>query len=119
MLQKPLDSVAEPSIAASRSMRSERPVPSGLRKSRLKLPTINFDQRVFLRALLVWLPTFIVMAVLLWQGDYSNQTRWTAVVLLSLAALVTAGSLQSLILRPLQTLSNLLSAIREEDFSFK
>ena len=100
-------------------MNSERASVPTVRKSKLPRLTLNFDQRIFVRPLLVWLPTFVVMVILLWQGDYSSPTRWTAVLLLGFAALITAGRQQDLVLRPLQTLSNLLSAIREEDFSFK
>lgn len=100
-------------------MSSERISAPPLRTPKVQRPALNFDQRIFVRALLVWLPTFVVMVILLWQGDYSSQTRWTAVLLLGVAALATAGTQKTLVLRPLQTLSNLLSAIREEDFSFK
>jgi nitrogen fixation/metabolism regulation signal transduction histidine kinase len=55
----------------------------------------------------------------LWTNDYSGQTRWTAVILLGLFALAMAFSLRDFVLRPLQTVSNMLSAIREEDFSFR
>jgi two-component system, NtrC family, nitrogen regulation sensor histidine kinase NtrY len=88
-------------------------------KWRFHKPRLNFDQRIFFRALLVWIPTFIVVIILLWRADYSDQTRWTVVLLLAFFALIAAGSLQTIVLRPLQTLSNMLSAIREEDFSFK
>ena len=80
---------------------------------------LSFERRILLRAILLWLPTFAVMALVLWLNDYSNQTRWTAVILLGLFALGMAFSLRELVLRPLQTVSNMLSAIREEDFSFR
>lgn len=82
-------------------------------------PRLSYEKRVLWRALLLWLPTFIVMIILLWAGDYSSQTRWTAVILLGVVALGTAVHLQEFVLRPLQTLSNMLAAIREEDFSFR
>ena len=100
-------------------MNSERTPSAALHKPKVQRSLLNYDQRILVRALLIWLPTFAVMIILLWQGDYSSQTRWTAVLLLGFAALLTAGSQKNMILRPLQTLSNLLSAIREEDFSFK
>jgi two-component system nitrogen regulation sensor histidine kinase NtrY len=89
------------------------------RRPASRRPRLNFEQRVFFRAILIWLPTFTVMILLLWMGDYSSQTRWTAVLLLSIFALGTAVNLKEFVLRPLQTLSNMLAAIREEDFSFR
>jgi two-component system, NtrC family, nitrogen regulation sensor histidine kinase NtrY len=82
-------------------------------------PRLNFERRILLRTLLLWLPTFAVMIILLWVNDYSGQTRWTAVILLGLFALAMAFSLRDFVLRPLQTVSNMLSAIRKEDFSFR
>jgi two-component system, NtrC family, nitrogen regulation sensor histidine kinase NtrY len=80
---------------------------------------LNFERRILVRAILLWLPTFAVMILLLWSNDYSGQTRWTAVLLLGVFALGMAFSLREFVLRPLQTVSNMLSAIREEDFSFR
>jgi PAS domain S-box-containing protein len=80
---------------------------------------LNFEHRVFLRALLIWLPSFVLLVILFWRSELSPLTGWTLVVLLAAAALVAAVSLKNFVLRPLQTLSNMLSAIREEDYSVK
>src|SRR3954463_3571847 len=118
MLQRPSGSAAEASIAASRSMDSERNLhpPSAKRTARFRL---HFEHRVLLRALLISLPSFAVAAVLLWGNDFSPLTRWTIVFLLLVSVILTSVSLRNLVLRPLQTLSNMLSAIREEDYSVK
>src|SRR4051812_46882669 len=84
-----------------------------------RIPRLGFEQRILWRALLLWLPTFAVMVLLLWLGSYSNETRWTALILLSLFAIGMALALREFVLRPLQTVANMLAAIREEDFSFK
>jgi two-component system nitrogen regulation sensor histidine kinase NtrY len=80
---------------------------------------LNFEHRVLLRALLVWLPTFVVLIIMLWRGDVSQLMRWTAVLALGVLALLTAFSVRTFVLRPLQTLSNMLAAMREEDYSVK
>src|SRR5881394_2786197 len=114
MPRRPWGSVVAHSTGASKNMDSE-PRPTvrahAARKWRFPKPRLNFDQRIFFRALLVWLPTFVVVIILLWRADYSDQTRWTVVLLLAFFALIAAGSLQTIVLRPLQTLSNMLSAI--------
>jgi nitrogen fixation/metabolism regulation signal transduction histidine kinase len=91
----------------------------GARGKRRRGPRLNFEQRILLRAILIWLPTFAVLILVLWMNDYSSQARWTAVILLGLFALGMAFALKDLVLRPLQTVSNMLASIREEDFSFK
>jgi len=80
---------------------------------------LNFEHRVLARAVLISLPSFALAAVLLWRIDLSHLTRWTILLILAALALVTAISLRNVVLRPLQTLSNMLSAIREEDYSVK
>lgn len=66
-----------------------------------------------------WLPAFATALVLLWSGDYSTQFRW-----LVAAALFVTGFGVFLVIRqkirfPLTTLANLVSAIREGDFSIR
>jgi two-component system nitrogen regulation sensor histidine kinase NtrY len=89
------------------------------KNKRFRVPRLGFEQRILWRALFLWLPTFAVMVLLLWLGNYSTQTKWTAVILLSVFAIGMALALREFVLRPLQTVANMLAAIREEDFSFK
>src|SRR4051794_3653336 len=112
MPQRRSGSAAEVSTAASRSMASER----GAHPQRSRL---NFEYRVLLRAVLVTLPSLALATLLLWQVELTHLTRWTILLVLFALAAVTAISLRNLVLRPLQTLSNMLSAIREEDYSVK
>lgn len=84
------------------------------RRSRL-----THERRVLLLALLGGLPGAAVTLGLLLRGDYSPAATWTLGVLVVIAWLGFALALQGAVIRPLQTLSNLLSALREEDFSFK
>jgi len=80
---------------------------------------LNFEHRVLLRAVLVTLPSLALATVLLWRIEITHLSRWTILLGLALLAVVTTISLRNLVLRPLQTLSNMLSAIREEDYSVK
>jgi two-component system, NtrC family, nitrogen regulation sensor histidine kinase NtrY len=99
-------------------MASER-APSVASAGQKRGSRLNFEHRVLLRAFLICLPSVVLSAVLLWRSDLTHLTRWTILVLLAVFILVTAISLRNLVLRPLQTLSNMLSAIREEDYSVK
>jgi nitrogen fixation/metabolism regulation signal transduction histidine kinase len=80
---------------------------------------LTYDRRVTLLALAAGLPAVIISLVLLWFGDYSWLARSTlAIVILGLWLGVTIV-LRSRIVRPLQTVSNLLAALREDDFSIR
>jgi nitrogen fixation/metabolism regulation signal transduction histidine kinase len=70
-------------------------------------------------SLLTGLPGALLALGLLLTGDYQPRTVWTFGTLLTCAWLVTAFALRDRVIRPLQTLSNLLSALREGDFSMR
>ncbi|HXY41714.1 MAG TPA: ATP-binding protein [Vicinamibacteria bacterium] len=82
-------------------------------------PRLAHDRRIQLLALAGALPALLLCAVLLWTSGLSTQTRWTLFALTALGALAAAGAARQAVARPLQTLSNLLGAMREEDFSFR
>jgi len=56
---------------------------------------------------------------LLWRADFSNATCWTLAVLVLVVWWGLATTVRERVIRPLQTASNLLSALREEDFSVR
>ncbi len=58
-------------------------------------------------------------AFLLWYDDYSARVQWTADLFLAIFWLSIAFNLKQRIVRPLQTLSNILAAIREGDYSIR
>lgn len=57
--------------------------------------------------------------VLLWTGDHDPSTRWSLAFLMIVLWLGFAFAVRSSVVRPLQTLSNMQSALREGDFSFR
>ena len=80
---------------------------------------LSHHRRVLLLALLSGLPAATVALVLLWRGDFSSQTRWSLTVLMLGAGWGFAWAARERVVHPLQTVSNLLSALREEDFSVR
>ena len=80
---------------------------------------MRFEVRMLSFALLAGFPAVLATVLLLWLGDYSSATRWTLTALVVLFWLGAAFSLRSRLVYPLQTLSNLLSALREEDYSLR
>jgi nitrogen fixation/metabolism regulation signal transduction histidine kinase len=74
-------------------------------------------QRIRLLAFLAGLPGVLGILVLLIAGDYTLKVYLTFLVLGGSAWLYFTVRLQSLMVHPLQTASNMLSALREGDFS--
>src|SRR5690242_7121198 len=56
---------------------------------------------------------------LLWTGNFSSQLQWTLTVFIALFWLVVALVLRHQMEMPLRTLSNLISTLREGDYSFR
>jgi PAS domain S-box-containing protein len=80
---------------------------------------VTHERRVFLTALGIGAPALLVSMIVLWTGDFSGKTQWTLTLLLVLVWLGGALSLRDQVVRPLQTLSNMLAALRESDFSIR
>src|ERR1051326_8824224 len=80
---------------------------------------LMYEQRIQLLALAAGLPGSLVAILLLWFGDYSSQTAWTLSLLIIVFWLGIAFALRNRVVLSLQTLSNLLAAVREEDFSLR
>ena len=79
----------------------------------------SHERQVVRLALLSPLPGLVVALWLLWSGGYQASTRWTLSAVLIVAWLVLATMLREKVIRPLQTLSNMLAAIREQDYSLR
>ncbi len=88
-------------------------------KSPQKGIKLNFDTRILLMTLLISLPGAIVAEIFLWVGDHSLELKWTVTLFIALAWMIGSSTLHAQIIRPMQTLSNMVAAIREEDFSFR
>jgi two-component system, NtrC family, nitrogen regulation sensor histidine kinase NtrY len=78
-----------------------------------------FHRRVFLLTLLAAAPAIAVAAVLLWGGDFAMRTRWTVTGLLAAWAVGLALALKERVIHPVQTLANMLAALREGDYSLR
>jgi nitrogen fixation/metabolism regulation signal transduction histidine kinase len=80
---------------------------------------LSHDRKVTLITLAAGLPGVLASLVLLWYGGYSLLLRVTvAIVVVGLWLGITLV-VRSRIVRPLQTVSNLLAALREDDFSIR
>jgi nitrogen fixation/metabolism regulation signal transduction histidine kinase len=77
------------------------------------------ESRIPVIVLLGGLPGVVISLIWLWTGDHGIEVRWTFTVLVSGAWLTAAAIARERVIRPLQTLSNLLSGLREGDYSVR
>jgi PAS domain S-box-containing protein len=80
---------------------------------------LSHDRRVLALAVVAGLPGILVALALLWTGGYSARLQWTLTLLLAGSWSVGVVAVRDQVVRPLQTLSNMLAALREGDFSIR
>jgi nitrogen fixation/metabolism regulation signal transduction histidine kinase len=80
---------------------------------------LTYERRIQLLALGAGLPGSLVALILLWTGNFSSGSAWTVTFLIVIFWLGFALSVKNRVTFSLQTLSNLLAALREEDFSMR
>jgi nitrogen fixation/metabolism regulation signal transduction histidine kinase len=80
---------------------------------------LTHERRVLLMALAAGAPAVLVSLALLWAGDYTPKVFWTLLTLIVCFWLGFSFAVRGRVVRPLQTVSNLLAALREGDYSFR
>ena len=78
-----------------------------------------YARKVSLFSLLVALPGILVSTIFIWQESWTIQSKLGLLVLMLIAWGLLAMTLQEHATRPLQTLANVVAALREEDYSFR
>ena len=80
---------------------------------------LGYENRIMMLAVMAALPASVCALVLLWSGGYQSRTEWTLTVVIVGAWLGFAAALRERVVFPMQTLANLLGALREGDFSIR
>jgi two-component system, NtrC family, nitrogen regulation sensor histidine kinase NtrY len=80
---------------------------------------LSFEGRVLALALLTGAPGGVIALALLWTGDFTARAAWTLTLIVVIGWLAFAFALRERVVRPLQTLSNLLAALLEGDYSIR
>lgn len=80
---------------------------------------LSHEQLVFVQALACGFPAVVVALAFLWTGDHPLRVQGTLTLLVVGCWLGFAAAVQNRVVRPLQTMANLLSALREGDFSVR
>ena len=80
---------------------------------------ISYEGKITWLTVAAAVPAIFVALALLWFGDYSAKVQWTLTILIvgCFAAFISSAREQTI--RPLQTMSNLLAALREGDYSIR
>ena len=104
----------------SQEVATESLTRSELRSARAEIARrISHERRVYLLALLAGLPGSATALYLLWFGDFTPKVQWTATVAIVSVWLGLVTAIRHRVVFPLQTLSNLLAALREGDYSIR
>jgi nitrogen fixation/metabolism regulation signal transduction histidine kinase len=79
----------------------------------------RFERRVIAFTALLVVPGLLVSAILIWLLPWSTESKIALFVAELLTCSLLALALHEHIIRPLQTLANVVGALREEDYSFR
>ena len=83
-------------------------------KRKLRLQT-----RISLLILVAVAPAWLTAAVFLWTWDVGNAARLSILIVLTLIALAAGAAALRRIVRPLQSMANMLEGLREGDYSLR
>ncbi len=81
--------------------------------------SLRLDQQIFALALGAGLPGAATALYILWTEPYTPKVQWTLSVIIIGTLVGLASTVRTRVVVPLQTLSNLLAALREDDFSIR
>ena len=88
----------------------------GVRKRKLRRV---YERRIHGFSILLAGPGLIVAIIFTFQQNWSRDAKWSLAVALVLFFFIFEAVLHDQVIRPLQTLTNVISSLREEDFSFR
>src|SRR5262249_40224804 len=80
---------------------------------------IALDLKVFLLSLAAGSPAVVASMIMLWTEGFTPKVEWTVTVFVVGFWLACSYAARERVVFPLQTLSNLLAALREGDFSIR
>jgi two-component system nitrogen regulation sensor histidine kinase NtrY len=80
---------------------------------------MTFDDRVIALAVLLVAPSLLVSAAVIWVQPWKLGLKLLLLTAEVIACLVVGASLRAHVIRPLQSLANVVGALREEDYSVR
>lgn len=94
-------------------------MPTTKKPLRKKREPLAFDKRLLVAAFVAGGPGVIVSIAILLTGDFTPKVQWTLSLLILGFWIGGSFAVRERIVRPLQTIANLLAALREGDFSIR
>src|ERR1700683_3498482 len=91
----------------------------GARKPPKKRVRLLYERRINLYAFLVALPALLTSGIFIYLQSWTLQSKLSLIFAELFVWWLLAMALQEQTTRPLQTLANVISALREEDYSFR
>jgi nitrogen fixation/metabolism regulation signal transduction histidine kinase len=92
---------------------------AGIRKIQRKRVRLLYEHRISLYSLFVALPGILTSGILIWLRPWSTDSKLALLFAELFVWWVLALALHAQTVRPLQTLANVVAALREEDYSFR
>ena len=87
--------------------------------TRRKFNRASFERRIIRLSILLVLPGLLVSGILIWLQPWTLESKLILLGVEVLACLLIGVALHDHTIRPLQTLANVVGALREEDYSFR
>ena len=84
-----------------------------------KRSSIGYERRILVTALTALVPLAVVSIALAWIGGFDTKTIWTVIALVFVCLFIVSFVIHDQLAFPLRTLSNIVTAIREEDYSLR
>ncbi len=78
-----------------------------------------YERRIVLTAILALAPVALAAVLLVSAGDFSAKVRWTVLVTIAVGTFIATYVLHEQLVFPLRTISNIITALREEDYSLR
>src|SRR5437868_2360933 len=98
---------------------SELPVAVLMARKTKRPARLSYEGKITWLTFVAVAPAVIVALTLLWFGDHPPKVQWTLTILIVGWLTAFIWSTREHAVRPLQTLSNLLAALREGDYSIR
>jgi two-component system, NtrC family, nitrogen regulation sensor histidine kinase NtrY len=89
-------------------------------KSKRKKPSrAPFERRIIRSSLWLAVPGLVISVILIWRQGWALESKVALVLAELLICGLIVAAIHDQIVRPLQTLANVVGALREEDYSFR
>src|SRR5881397_46320 len=98
---------------------SELPVAVLMARKTKRPARLSYDGKITWLTFVAVAPAVIIALALLWFGDHTPKVQWTLTIVIVGCMAAFILSTREHAVRPLQTLSNLLAALREGDYSIR